>query len=104
MALQAVKEAFGEDACVLENVHFQETLVIPDKDERTVQMILHSKGSEQGYTLRAGKRPAGWGENDAGWIQHVQGSIRISAPEQATVKTSILTTEQQKTIRSAGWP
>ncbi len=96
MALQAVKEAFGVDACVLENVHFQETLVIPDKGERTVQMILHSKGSEQGYTFALVSAQPGGEEKDAGWVQHVQGNIRISPAEKALEKTLILTADQQK--------
>ena len=96
MTLQAVKEAFGVDGCVLEGVHFQETLVIPDKGERTVQMILHAKGSEQGYTFALVSAQPDGAEKDAGWIQHVQGNIRISPPEKALGKTSILTAEQQK--------
>jgi acyl transferase domain-containing protein/NADPH:quinone reductase-like Zn-dependent oxidoreductase len=94
MLLQAAKEVLGIDACVIENVHFQEAMIIPEPGARKVQLILDAEGVNQGYAFKLISAPGGQEAPDQrqdDWRQHVSGTLLAASglPAGATAQVDI---------------
>ncbi len=75
MALQAARESFGALPTVLENIHFQEPIVIPERGKRLVQMILNSERAGDGYSFKLASTPYSDEVDNDNWVLHVSGTL-----------------------------
>ncbi len=88
MALQAANESFGALPAVLENLHFQEPMVIAGREERATQLILNSEGSGLGYSFKLASSPCSDGVDNESWIIHVTGTLNNFSVDNNQGKTS----------------
>ena len=80
LALAAANEAFGAGAKALEEVVFQEALIFPEDEHRSIQVVLSPESAGRS-SFQIFSR--GYGEDDDTnlWILHARGAIRIGPSE-----------------------
>jgi acyl transferase domain-containing protein/acyl carrier protein len=82
MILSAAREAFGSDACRIEEMVFSQPLLIPEKGERRVQLIFEP--TEEGVTpFRLVSQELGQGKDLPDWITHSTGRVMVAASAEA---------------------
>ena len=80
LLLGANELTFGKEGCVLEDILFSQALVIPDDDERTIQLAITPKenGTSTSFKLISLEK-----NNSSAWTTHVTGKI-LPAPSPIT--------------------
>ncbi|MGD0283945.1 MAG: beta-ketoacyl synthase N-terminal-like domain-containing protein, partial [Dissulfurispiraceae bacterium] len=95
LLLQAAKETFAADACVIEEVHFLEALVIPEARSRIVQIVLTPEAADSyAFSLVSGAEGE---EGDGLWSQHVTGRIMPLADSKPVLTNNV--TERLNVVR-----
>ncbi|WP_342374006.1 SDR family NAD(P)-dependent oxidoreductase [Myxococcus stipitatus] len=78
MALSAAHELLGDAACELVGTSFQEALLFPEGQTRTVQTALTDEGEESVAFLLSSQMT---GDAGKGWLSHAAGRIRKTRGE-----------------------
>ncbi|MBD2523535.1 type I polyketide synthase [Nostoc sp. FACHB-133] len=80
MLLSAVKEAFPNESCIIEDLLFQNTLVCPDEGSTTVQLVLTPQTTEE-TSFQIISFLGGEAENEVNsWKTHGTGKVRLFSP------------------------
>ncbi|MBH8553202.1 SDR family NAD(P)-dependent oxidoreductase [Nostocaceae cyanobacterium CENA357] len=80
MILSAVKEAFPNESCIIEDLLFQNTLVCPDDGSTTVQLVLTPKTTEE-TSFQIISFLGGEAENEVNsWKKNGTGKVRLFSP------------------------
>ncbi|MDJ0903719.1 MAG: SDR family NAD(P)-dependent oxidoreductase [Xenococcus sp. MO_188.B8] len=75
MALSAAKEVLGQDSCILEELIFEQALVVPDQKTQTVQLLLTpEEGGELAWQLISLPEEETENQSDSCTL-HVQGKM-----------------------------
>ena len=82
MVLSGVKDAFGADSCLLEDVLFSQAIILSEGVSRTVQLLFTPLESETfSFQLISSNRQEGTeaaGQaGDGSWITHASGRVRL---------------------------
>lgn len=75
MALAAARESFSQDACVLEDIMLQRSIIMPDKEQLTVQLSLDSGKTTFEISTHTGN-------SGQSWIHHATGKLRVLQEEE----------------------
>ena len=122
MVLSGVKESFGADSCLLEDVLFSQAIILSEGTSRTVQLLFTPLGSETfSFQLISSNRQEGSDMADqAGdglWITHASGRVRLLKDDEKirtnkmeaidTIKdrlpTNVTDTDFYSELRAAGF-
>ncbi len=80
MLLSAVKEAFSNESCIIEDLLFQNTLVCPDDGSATVQLVLTPQTTEEtSFQIISFLGKEAENENNS-WKTHGTGKVRLFSP------------------------
>ena len=91
--LATVKEAFGADACTLEELFFLQPFTLSEQDSRVAQLVVIPQGTNQA-SLQFVSSLEGPEENDpAAWLVHATGKVLIPSTERTVPTTPPLDLE-----------
>ncbi|WP_217360034.1 acyltransferase domain-containing protein, partial [Anabaena sp. UHCC 0253] len=76
LTLLAVKQGFGTSSCTIEQVFFQKPLVIAEKNNRTIQIIIETENKTQN-NFQIISQETGTKNQDTSWVKHVTGLLKI---------------------------
>ena len=82
MVLSGVKEAFGADACMLEDVLFSQAIILSEGISRTVQLLFTplENGTFSFQLISANRQEVSGGAvqtGDGAWVLHASGRVRL---------------------------
>ncbi len=82
MVLSGVKEAFGADACLLEDVLFSQAIILSEGISRTVQLLFTplENGTFSFQLISANRQEVSGGAvqtGDGAWVLHASGRVRL---------------------------
>lgn len=92
MVLSAVEEASGKEQCRIGEMVFSRPLIIPDRGERVIQLILHpaEDGAFSFHLMSLGRGDA---EKDASWMTHSSGRAVNLPQDQVIAPPTAIDTE-----------